>query len=1571
MKSKLFKVVVVLMLLATLTLTNFVYVGAGVISYAASKTETNHKNVEFTAELKDASTLTLSVNVKNEGYFNGKITIDNSNFKLKSSESEYVNKVEENKITLNQINAGSNAQFDVVIEPIKDDSFDVDLLTKETSVNLSGIYKDRTEKDIKIKASRDVKLDYTYNKEDNVANDIELVTNKVVNINNEEKRIIQLSLNMGLKSNEYPIKEINEKVILPDLGDKIPEVVAKSNLNTMTKFDYKFDKKSTIELSFTNEPNTENKINWQKQGTENVILTLIYGSDVNLDDNKIATSENVKLYDDNELASENAIIISEDVKDDIIQLTSSNAEDTIYKGRLNANLPRGYYTTTTVSVNLANIGTGINIKENAVEQADVIYNKTYISKADFDKILGNDGTIVITDQKGTTITTLTSSSNVDENGNLVVDYGDNKVTSINIKTTKPVAEGNLVINHSKTILPDVSVTNVDSLTTIIEANYGTDETISVENNITLANSTTLTELQANKESLSTVITNNVEIRATLKSNNENENLFANPQIQIELPDSVEGANITGIDLIYESEMKIKDYYVSGKTIYVSLEGKQTSYKPQDIEGAIVIINADLTLNRRAATHDSSIIMSLNNNGEVSTNEVPIKVVAPTDMTVIQNIEDLGIETIGQEESEETSLARGAESKELNTNIEIINNNENAMQNVKIVGTFPTKDQNNNNIAASITEGINLTGVEDAKVYYTENENATDDIQDANNGWQETITNGENVKKYLVEVPRMETGASVAGTYKTTIPSSLEYNQQASQGYEVNYENTVTGTESNLKATTINLATGVGPKLETNISATLNGNKLTDTSKVKNGEVIKYKIEVSNVGSEDVSNVNVTGTIPDGTILVQPEDNYEYSGPSYYKELDDKTYTATIDSLKKGEVVTKEYEVRVKSDAMVGSKISAVGSIKYGDVTKDSTSPAITVESGDLRVTVKRVTDRSIDLYEYGSVEYFAIIENISSKKQDNVVVTSNIPKSLTVSNVRLLTNVPVKDEAQAEDVSTEVIDYKDNLDIGSIEPGKNKILAYSLTINKLEDANNINFSVKANSNNVTYNSNNIVDNVIKASVSMRMEADPEGQYLKSGDKLTYKIWVKNTGTQRIDGLSVNDELPSSLTVDNVITDGTEDKSQNEYSKVSTMIDLEAGEEKEIDIETLVNYSSSRTQPEVISNVAYAESMGNRIATTQEISHIIEASSSTNNNNNNENNNDIANGSSIITGMAWVDEDGNGQKDDSENYLSGIKVNLYNTETGNLVKDSKGNPVEVETNDKGLYALGNIANGKYIVVFNYNTDEYGLAKYKASGTSESNNSSAILKKLTIDGSEKEIASTDIIEINDNNVGNVNIGLIKLQNFSFKLDKFVNKIVLQDSKGSTVKEYGDETLARAEIDGKKVNGTTVLIEYKIRVTNIGEVDGYVRKIADYAPTDLKFNSELNKDWYQTSDGIYSTSLASTKLSAGQSAELTLVLTKTMTENNLGLINNTAEITDIYNVLGLTDKNATAGNKVQGEQDTGAADLILGVKTGGATYVGITIAIIAALGAIVFIILRIKKDKKEITDIDNVNL
>ena len=106
------------------------------------------------------------------------------------------------------------------------------------------------------------------------------------------------------------------------------------------------------------------------------------------------------------------------------------------------------------------------------------------------------------------------------------------------------------------------------------------------------------------------------------------------------------------------------------------------------------------------------------------------------------------------------------------------------------------------------------------------------------------------------------------------------------------------------------------------------------------------------------------------------------------------------------------------------------------------------------------------------------------------------------------------------------------------------------------------------------------------------------------------------------------------------------------------------------------------------------------------------------------------------------------------------------------------------------------------------------------------------------------------------------------------------------------------------------------------------------------------------------------ANTKINPGESKEINLILTKQMTENNIGLINNTAEITEIYNAQGIKDLDSTPGNNVKGEDDMGSCDVILSIKTGEIVMVvTTTIILISILSVSAYFILRkiIKKEEK----------
>ena len=146
--------------------------------------------------------LSMQVEVKQEGYFNGSITVKDSNFTLGNSDSSYINKIEGNTITLNQINAGTKAEIRVKVKLNKDEIFNLDNLTKTNVISLQGKYYDSTERDINIEAERELELNLIENyQSNNMINDVEVITNKIASIDGENKRVIQILWNAGLREN--------------------------------------------------------------------------------------------------------------------------------------------------------------------------------------------------------------------------------------------------------------------------------------------------------------------------------------------------------------------------------------------------------------------------------------------------------------------------------------------------------------------------------------------------------------------------------------------------------------------------------------------------------------------------------------------------------------------------------------------------------------------------------------------------------------------------------------------------------------------------------------------------------------------------------------------------------------------------------------------------------------------------------------------------------------------------------------------------------------------------------------------------------------------------------------------------------------------------------------------------------------------------------------------------------------------------------------------------------------------------------------------------------------------------
>ena len=111
---------------------------------------------------------------------------------------------------------------------------------------------------------------------------------------------------------------------------------------------------------------------------------------------------------------------------------------------------------------------------------------------------------------------------------------------------------------------------------------------------------------------------------------------------------------------------------------------------------------------------------------------------------------------------------------------------------------------------------------------------------------------------------------------------------------------------------------------------------------------------------------------------------------------------------------------------------------------------------------------------------------------------------------------------------------------------------------------------------------------------------------------------------------------------------------------------------------------------------------------------------------------------------------------------------------------------------------------------------------------------------------------------------------------------------DTQLKTVKNLGMNYISIRGVNEKNFSEYSIdelndyikpkLDEYSIKVSNVGDLAGYAKKVVDYLPAETTFNSGLkgNEAWYTGVDGnLYSAALADTLILPGETKEIKLVL------------------------------------------------------------------------------------------------
>lgn len=1614
-------------------------------AYISDNSGNNVHSVTFDA-INNIQKLNLYFSVQRTGYlkeayvdFRDETNGLNTNYEIfgETINSNLVQNINEGMktVSLNHINSGTEAVIEVPIKLDFTELMEIDKLNKNSLVTLRGIYVDENGKETQI--NKTVKLNIGWNIETELG--IEQAVTKYIpyNVDGQTGLIIQLSVKVG-QINEtmaLPVKSTELKLKVPKLAEKLPEKISVSanslmatngNKQEFTSNDWVYNEEDET-VTINKQGLTENGIAWAGTGTDEYFVTYIYSSEVyeEVFENEIAlhceADGEMFLYTaqgpvSKKASSSGDIVLSDKIGDMVTYSIEANKKE-MSKGRMYANYnseEKMHDTeyTTTIKANISNSENvnSININLPTDNFADdeneyttkiegipyTNYKQIVISKSKFQEILGENGYLNLIDEYSNVYTINNQTQDIE--GKYIINFGE-KIGELTLQTSKPIADGILEINVTKVISKDISYTKeqlrvVKAL--VVRANDSSDR-------IALTETSTNAKLEISNTSLATMVENkNVEIKVLLNNNVETSDLYKNAVFEISLPKYIEDIEITSGNILYTSGLEVeraeKNYTENGIVIKIITKGAENDFSTGVFtNGTNIVLNANIKVNTLTPNTSDKIVLTYTNESATmysndARDEVEVRFVAPEEMTTFNSVLTSGVEKTSIDGNEQTAKLEILDSQKIATmKMSILNKYSNICNNIRILGRTPfvgnksisTGADLGTTFDAKLIDQINTNGI-NAIVYYSDVENATQDLENANNAWTTNFSTLENVKSYLIVLQdyEMQPGQTLDFSYNCQIPESLEHNESAYGTYTVYFDRVSTYVaEAAVEATKVGLTTGVGSNLETSTKIMYQGNEIADGADVREYQHITYQTTVKNTGSVDATGVEITANITNASVIK--------SNGAIIKEttLTGSTMKSVnlfyeLGEIKAGEEKTVEYTVKVSNiDAIkVEGLISTTQTDENGNVvTKyymeyDGKAYEVDIEGYRKVFNATKVTaenfESSIDQNfnnpikkaemivdtEFSSTSmvftknielpYIIDVTNTSGKDLRNVVITYKLPVGLEyvpkdVENSSKVnydeatkTITIVIDQINANSKKSEKLYVKTTL-----PDGVGRMLVSTSVMAKADGTENYESNIKELG---------ISDSVLNIDLQSSVV---NGSYIREGNKVEFTVTVTNTGEKQEDMAVAEIKLPNQLSVDEAY-----------YYEGEGRVSLNRGSDNSYYAFVTLGKDESRTLKVIATAESYGDAEETRVSVSASINdinsstftYIIEKSTERPTNPTDP---DAPSGSIEqtyrIAGTAWLDENENGIKDNNEKLLEGIDVMLVDANTGVVVKDkTNGTLKQTKTSSEGTYTFTNLPEGRYIVVFEYDAGYYDVTEFKVNGATDDVTSKAIQSKITKNGKVSIAGITDAILISGSSRANINIGLVVKPKFDLSLDKSISRITVENAAGTNSYDFTNAKLAKVEIPGKYLNNSKVYVEYKIKIKNEGQVPGYASKIVDYVSRDFTFNRNNNIDWYIGTDGnLYNESLSQTIINPGEEKELSLVLLKTMTEDNTGVVTNIAEIYETANEQNLQDFDSTVANRAQEEDDLSNADVLISVKTGQVIlYITIAITSIAiiAIGA-----------------------
>lgn len=1516
------------------------------------------------------------------------------------NDASQIKSINDNVIELNEVNAGESKIVEIPITFKKSDVVSKEEYSKESTIKFEAKYVNEKGKEKTVKKSIKQKLEWTANSE-------EQISQKLVRyLKFDKNTLISFEINDGIKDNSVPVtnKEIN--ITSPKINNSNPQNV----MVTGKDINYTYNNGN---ITIKKEVKPDRNGNYSFDSQDDYMVTYIYNTQENVSNISTSAKANVTNIKGENITAEtqnNDIQVTEEVGS-IVEL-NVYAPEQIGKGYLYTNLNRNEKLNTTltesykINVGLAELTDKINLKENSakftkndgkVSDAKVKTSKITVDSNEFIKVLGDDGTIVVKDGSGNELGTLNKGLS-----ELKID-ADN----LSFEISKPKTEGNIVINFEKYIDGNNEYSN-DDIKSFAKLNNEVELTSSKSNTqisnkkvgteIKMTEPTSKATLYVSTDTLSTVVENkDVIFNVVLDTNDISDALYKNPKIKITLPSQVQKIDITDAKVFYDDEITAGSFDIQGNQLTVNLTGLETKYSSSaTTNGALIRIVANVSLDNLAPSSVEQIKMEYSNEltGENNSIDGKMNVVAPTGFVTTNTILiDGKSETALEEDGKNVEIDRDNTSKKATIKGKIVNNVGQDANGVIIVGRIPfegNKTEDGTDLKTTVSTKLSspiTTDIQNAKIYYSENgEEAVN-----SDAWKEEYN--VNAKSFKIVAQSALAKNTVSNfSYDITLPNDLDYEKVARESYGVYYKNDATeGDNYNLvQAKAVSISTNKKPNVTMDISAVdlKEGYAIDNNGKVTQGEEVIYKVKINNDGSKDVKNATLKVGLSTDHLSQNNEVMLEYDTYGSLLKKSGTEHTISVDEIKAGQ--SKIVEIPVK---ITGKLAGSLMPYEFGingeneqelsgdDLKKALEDGKIVTTSFELNAPGVGVSNRN---YTFREIQGTVDLE-LNSDAGQMVSIGQEIILNLTVYNSDLKTkqnvdvNVKIPSEMEfvgdntqySYDKKNNTISFKANVD------NINRYEYFVIPI-KLVSATNKVMSVIATA---SFEGKEVKSNIIKlnnATPSINVIAKqsvnlPNGSMLDT-DVVEYYIQIKNDSLLP-QTIMFNDTLPKELSVKKVLLKINDEEEKLATNYVNDIITIPAKATARYTI-IAEAYKQAKNATATINNEPLIQTFGGGQVNVNGVSlNIIGTDETEEQSSDNENNtinkdtegnkitkdtknNNIDNGKNrSIYGTIWLDENNNGIKEDSEQKIEGIKVSLLDNSTKSVAKDSNGNDIVTTTNDKGEYVFNNVKPGNYVVVADYDNSQYSVGMYNVKGSTREESSSFVQTKL----SKKDVAASNTINISQSNVYNQNLALVSNKIFDLSLDNRISKITVLNSRDkSQNKVYNlNDHIGKIELNTKNVENTTVLVEYKIRVTNAGRVAGYAKKIVDYIPKGMAFNADLNKDWYVTNDGkAYTTKLANTLIEPGETKEVMIILNKKITGENVGNIRNVVEIAEHYNEFGLEDINSTVENKQDGENDMSSSNTIILMNAGRVktAIFGIALGIITIVAYIVF---KVKKD------------